>query len=325
MTTVDSLEKSYREQIQSLDIKSIQIDPNGFCGSKCIFCCVRYIDRPLSTQLMSVEMFRNIIQKLRSLFPSVFPFLWLSSYNDILLDPHLCSRLSVLREFGLSFTVLSNGIGLLKNLSNLIPYHGNVINGYLLNIPAGNAQDYSFFTQGNEEIYNQVIRGVTELYQSNPSWAVSHVNITVNGSYSDEYAKLQLKYTVSDNNTELQLAQLRGLFPYFNITDARPLCDRAGSLKPFAIDNSVMPIRNWWKLPISAEIASGCNGGSRLTDWIHITNSGHLITCCQDYEELHSYGHMNDADLRTILTSNARVSAIMNSLRHMCTRCWFSY
>lgn len=319
------LRKYYKEQIQSLDIKAIQIDPNGYCGSKCIFCCVRYIKRPSVTQIMTVEMFSDILKRLRNLFPDSFPSLWLSSYNDILFDPYLRARLSILKEFGLSFTVLSNGIGLFKNLSILQPYHGTVINGYLLNIPAGNSSDYSFFTSNSENVFSEIIRGVTELYNCSPSWAANHVNITVNGSYSDEHARCQLKYFVPDNNTELQLDQLRKRFPYFNVTDARPLCDRAGNLKSYAIDNSVMPIREWWKLPVDSKIATGCNGGSRLTDWIHITNSGYLITCCQDYKELYSYGHVDDADLRTLLKSDKRVDTIINTLESLCTQCWFSY
>lgn len=322
---LSELREHYQEQIQSLNIKSIQIDPNGFCGSKCIFCCVRYIKRPPMTQVMTVEMFSDILKKLRKLFPNTFPSLWLSSYNDILLDPYLRGRLRVLREYGLSFTVLTNGIGLLKSLPFLIPYHGSVINGYLLNIPAGNPEDYAFFTSNKSNIFEKVMRGIESLYNSDTSWTPSHVNITVNGSYSDEHARCQLKYHVPDNNTELQLTQLRERFPYFSITDARPLCDRAGSLKPFAIDNSVMPIRSWWKLPVGADIASGCNGGSRLTDWIHITNSGHLITCCQDYREVYSYGHVDDGNLSARLTSNERVNAIMKSLQSLCTQCWFSF
>lgn len=321
---IPELRDQYSRMLKKLTVKSVQIDPNGFCGSKCIYCCVRYIDRPPTTQIMSPESFDNILSQVVSLPISEKPHIWLSSYNDILLDLYLEDRLKSMRNHGLTFVVLSNGLGLRKNLQLLDRYKDIVISGYSFNIPAGNSDDYYFFTHHSKTTFDNLIQDLHDLYNLDPEWYGSRVNITVNGSYSDIYGKLQLKYTVPDHNTELQLRQLKDILPY-SVSDARPLCDRAGNLREFAIDNSVMPIREWWKLPINSDTAIGCNGGSRLLEWVHVTNSSDLITCCQDYNEYHMYGNLKYSSLYDLLVSDKRVDATMDTLKKLCTKCWFSY
>ena len=310
-------------QIKESKILQVQIDSSGFCGSQCRFCCVRYLKRP-SNEVMSKELFRDVIKQVATLYSDEVPGIWLSSYNDILLDPFLKDRLLTLREHGLSFVVLSNAIGLLKSLELLNEYK-DVISGYSFNVPAGNAEDYSLFTFNPEKTFYLIIDGLLGLYNLDPEKYNREVSITVNGSFSDEYGRAQLKYSPPDGDTEKQVGQLKNLLPYEKISDARPLCDRAGNLKEFAIDNSVMPIREWWKLPIGAEVASGCNGGSRLLEWVHVTNSGNLITCCQDFQEIFSWGSLKNDRLVNLLYSKQRAKAIEDTLRDLCTKCWFSY
>ena len=100
-------------------------------------------------------------------------------------------------------------------------------------------------------------------------------------------------------------------------------------LRDKALDNSVDPIRTWWKLPVGAEEASGCNGGGehggRPFEWVHVSSNGDLYTCCQDYLQTFTYGNLKSNTLDRLLVSKKREKAIKDTLKDLCTKCWFSY
>jgi hypothetical protein len=349
VTTVDrsplSLE-NISKIILETEIKSVQVDPNVFCGSNppsgtcgCWFCPTTYYKRT-NPSIMSPELFNHILTELDNGVNSGFInknyTLWLSSYNDLLLDHHLGSRLESLREHQLRFTVLTNGIGLLRNI-DLVDNYKDVIAGYLVNLPAGNALDYSRLTPNPPYIFDQILQGLQNIYNKDPDYYKDKITITVNGAYDDSHARLQLKYNLPIGDTNKQIEQLKSRFPFFKVHEARPLCDRAGLLADVEIiNNSVFPIREWWRLPVGAEFAVGCNGGGesqlgRLGEWLHIGSSGDekgarapLYSCCQDMLETSVYGNLRDNYLVDLIYSKERVVQIDKMLKTKCLRCWFS-
>ena len=277
---------------------------------------------------MTNEMFDSILDQLDNLIQInlVHPHysLWLSSYNDILLDVLLRDRLSILRKHKKSFHVLTNGIGILKN-SELIHSYRDVINGLTVNLPAGNPMDYSRYTKNDASLFDQIIEGLILLYEKSPDYYKKVVTIVVNGSYDDEIARSQMKYKLPDNDTNNQINLLRKIQP-FKVNDARPLCDRAGLLRKVnIIDNQAEGVRELWKLPVNSVKASGCNGGNRLNAWIHINSKGDLYTCCQDFLEKYVYGSLLTSSLEELLTSHSREEMNELTLQNLCTQCWFSY
>lgn len=308
-------------------IEHVQIDTNAYCGSKCWFCPVKYYKRP-HYEIMSNELFENILMQFQNgIFENyVSPnyTVWLSSYNDILQDTYLIERLSSLRKFGKQFQLLTNGIGILKNLDTLIEFE-DVIHGYSVNLCAGNSEDYSKFTGNGEEIFTQIISGLIGLYSRNPDRYRQIVTVSVNGAHDDPIGRVQLKYDLPIGDTNKQISQLKKLLPY-KISDARPLCDRAGLLRKVnIIDNQAEGVRELWKLPVDAESATGCNGGSRLDKWIHIGVNGGLYLCCQDFFEKYCYGNARDGKI--FLDNNGTLCYTLRQkmLNEVCRFCWFSF
>jgi hypothetical protein len=324
-----------RAEIKSQPIRQIQIDPNAACGSRCWFCPVRYYSRP-SNDVMTPEEFDHVLCEIEDgvvhkVIDSRYT-LWLSSYNDIIIDPHLSSRLETLRKHHLRFTVLTNGIGLLKNV-DIVNRYKDVIAGYLVNLPAGNAEDYAKFTLNPPHVFDQIKQGLYALYNRDPGLYEKILTITVNGAFDDTRARAQLKYDLPIGDTDKQVRQLKNLFPFFNIHEARPLCDRAGLLKDHAIDNSVPLIRQVWRLPVFKEgeeaFAVGCNGGGesnlgRLGEWLHIGSRSNAYLCCQDYGESSTFGSVKDSRLVDLIHCEERVIQIDKMLRGKCLRCWFA-
>jgi sulfatase maturation enzyme AslB (radical SAM superfamily) len=298
-------------------ITNIQIDTNANCGSKCWYCPVRFTPRPRH-DLMTTTQFERIINEIldcisKNLIISNYS-LWLSSYNDVLLDPLFEDKLKVLRKYNLRFPVLTNGIGLLNTFKMLDQYR-DVICGYSVNLPAGNAQDYSRFTLNPNKVFDQIISGLLALYNLDPEYYTSVSSVNVNGAFDDELARIQLNFYLPLGDTNKQINQLRSILP-FKIYEARPLCDRAGNLSPYSIDNT--RVRHMW---VQKENPKGC---TRLNEWIHINSNCQVYTCCQDYNEKHIYGDLKTVHLYDILKSSNRIEANKQTISNLCKNCIYS-
>lgn len=304
-------------------IKNVQIDTNGVCGSRCWYCPVRYMERPEYT-VMPEEGFRRILDNLVGATPK--PTIWLAAYNDILMDTLLDSRLNDLGHYGYSVPIFTNGIGLLHNV-DLLDRKRDMLPSFTIDLPAGNPISYNKYTGNSEKVFYRIIEGIKALYNKEPALYWDRIHIHVNGVYDDTYARNQLKFDIPIGDTDIQVAQLKELLPELahEIKDCRPLCDRAGNLSEFAIDNSVMPCRRNWKLPVGATKANGCNGGDRLNSWVHISSRGDLFLCCQDYKQESTYGSIYTDCLFDSFYSKAREEAVARALETLCVKCQFSF
>lgn len=296
--------------IQPPKITNIQIDPNAFCGSRCWFCPVRYIDRPPG-QVMSQELFEQILDGIQEAIAAGSVAenftLWLSSYNDILLDPLLEERLIALRQRGLRFCCLTNGLGLLRHAALLHDYR-DVVVCYSVDLPAGDPDSYTRHTLNPPELFYTIIEGLQTLSTHDPEHYGRVVHIGVNGAYDEEWNRRQISYDLPIGDTDRQLQQLQGLLPmYPRIEAMRPLCDRAGHLAPHAIDNG-----------IHRPGTMGCN---RLTEWLHINSFGQVYACCQDYLEEHTYGDLTAQTVDQVIKQRGTFREIKETL---CQRCTFS-
>jgi hypothetical protein len=291
-------------------ITNIQIDPNAGCGSKCWFCPVRYIKRPAG-QTMPQDLFEKILNDITAgvaagSIAANFT-LWLSSYNDILLDPLLEKRLAALRIRGMKFCCLTNGIGLLKHHQLLHDYR-DVVVCYSVDLPAGDPASYARHTLNPPELFDTIISGLQALHSLDPSHYTHAVQIGINGAYDEEWNRRQLIYDLPLGDTNNQLQQLQSLLPHYPRIEAmRPLCDRAGYLSTHAIDNA-----------IDRRGTTGCN---RLTEWIHVNSFGQVYACCQDYLEEYKYGDLAEQSLDQVIRQRGSFKEIKEGL---CRKCTFS-
>lgn len=310
-------------------LNQIQIDTSSHCGSKCWFCPVRYIERPNNNSL-SDDLFEIIIKQLNPLKEAGIAdpnlTIWLAAYGDILLDPRLEQRLHILRQHNFKVPIVSNGIGLSSKYL-LLDNYKDVVGNFSINLPAGNKTDYSEYTLNKPQLFDKIIEGIISLYNQDPEHYSQTIRVNINGAYThDACGRNQLIYPLPDGDTEKQLKQLKRLLPtQIKVGDARPLCDRAGLLREYAINNAALPNRKNWNLPVDAEKAKGCNGGDRLNSWLHITSSGNIVGCCQDYMETITFGNIRVNSLEQLWFSYERQLMIEHMLRTLCVKCQFSY
>jgi radical SAM protein with 4Fe4S-binding SPASM domain len=311
-------------------LKHVQIDTTGWCGSKCWFCPVRYFDRPNApfVHMLPLDVFENILNQLVNLKETGIAdrnlTLWLSAYGDPLADTYLDFRLRQVGEHGFLIPIVTNGVYLEKNVDTIIR-RNNCIGNFSINIPAGNRDDYFKYTLNDPSVFDSIIRGITGLIDADETFK-TRIHVNVNGAYThDENGRCQLLYPLPDGDTDKQVQQLKELLPDVTVHDARPLCDRAGLLATVAINNSAMPNRLNWRLPVGATTATGCNGGDRLDSWLHITNAGKVIACCQDYQEVSVFGDIEKQTLLEIWNSDERQRMKETMLSGLCVKCHFSY
>ena len=174
-------------------------------------------------------------------------------------------------------------------------------------------------------MFDQITKGLIYLYSKDPNRYKQIVTVIVNGVHDDPIGQIQMKFDVPIGDTNKQIGQLKQKLPY-RVTDARPLCDRAGLLKKVnIIDNQAENVREMWKLGVGSLKASGCNGGDRLHGWLHISSKGDLYTCCQDFLEKMNYGNLSEKSLKDLIDSEERKEMIERTLEELCISCWFSY
>lgn len=296
-------------------ITNIQIDTNANCGSKCWYCPVRYEERPAG-QVMPMAEFSHILDEIQRAKDrgSVAEnwTLWLSSYNDLLLDPLIAERLAELRRRGLRFSLLTNGIGLLKH-ARLISQYRDVIGGFSVNLPAGCPESYAAHTGNPPAVFNQIVQGLLALYAQDPGYYGQTLNVCVNGAGDSEADRAQIKYDLPAGDTPRQVEALRRWLPMLHVSAAYPLCDRAGALAPHSIDNGI------------SRQATGCsNGGDRLTDWLHINSKGGVYGCCMDYHERYQFGNAHAMALHDIIVSPERRKMADEVRKDLCSKCTFS-
>ncbi|MFO1320077.1 MAG: tetratricopeptide repeat protein [Burkholderiales bacterium] len=85
------------------------IDIVGTCNLRCPTCPVENMrDEPRPKGLMSVELFRSIIDKIRAEAPGASPEIWLFNWGEPLLHPKLAEIVALVRERGMSVHLSTN-------------------------------------------------------------------------------------------------------------------------------------------------------------------------------------------------------------------------
>ncbi|HBG07658.1 MAG: hypothetical protein A2075_09040 [Geobacteraceae bacterium GWC2_58_44] len=293
-------------------ITNIQIDPNANCGSNCWFCPVRYIERPagqVMPQLLFESLLDGILDGIKQGSIEEDFTLWLSSYNDILLDPLLAERLHALRARGMKFCCLTNGIGLLSHHQLLHEYR-DVVVCYSVDLPAGNPESYAKHTLNPPATFGIILNGLQALHALDPTHYSHAVHVGVNGAHDADWSRKQILYDLPAGDTDLQLQQLQEKLPMYPRVEAmRPLADRAGHLSSHAIDNAV-----------DRPGTAGCN---RLTEWLHVNSSGQAYTCCQDYLEAYQYADLTTQTIHEALAA-APGKPFEATRRELCRKCTFA-
>ncbi|MEI6586645.1 MAG: radical SAM protein [Sediminibacterium sp.] len=316
-------------------IKAVQIDVNGLCNAKCWFCPVAYVGNPKEAiKDMSLSDLENILKQLqegKGIFvdPSL-NIVYTANYNEVLLYKNFEGMLDLYRKYNFKINILSNGIALTKSKVDLLVKNIDIINEVLLNIPSGNEQRWSEYTNMNQSLFKKVVANVNYAFKNLNTQFRIMVNglddrsITENGGWVDLLENTpKLNLSIEDGSLKAEILELQELFPGVNIFENYHLYDRAGHLEDLKILSQSKAINKYLSNPDLKVI--GCNGGigvrDRTREWIHINPNGDLFICCNDYDFKTIYGNTNKATLEDIWNSKNRLEMINKSYSDLCTRC----
>lgn len=324
---------SLRKSLFATQIKSIQIDPFGFCNAKCWFCPVRYKPQPeIGSGVMSVELLEKIFEnvdiekkKTNGLINPKLDLILTAHYNEVLLYKHIEDLFKLLRKYKLRTYVLSNGISLHKDKVDLIKEYLDVIPQVGLNIPAFERDVWADRSGFSPEQFDRLISNLRYAEeQFNP--LKYNIQIHVNGvnaaTFSTNRTKkgigfdaLNMDLDMKTGEHEKQYSLARKLFPKWQITKSS-LFDRAGSIDILNNQDYMTEISKDKKV-------IGCSswGGDRVTEWLHVNSAGQTFLCCNDYNFDYVYGDISKQTIEEIWGTDHHINVLNKALTQFCTKC----
>lgn len=325
-------------------IHQMQLDPFGVCNARCWFCPVKYRGNPSEgKEVMSPELLRKIIEDIISersredgLVNKNFGGFYTAHYNEILLYPHFEELLKICQEYRLCFMVLSNGIPLTPERTDLIVKYKGVVNGICLNIPAFDAETWNKRSGINIKQFDKLISNVKYAMEKLPDMVLNKsFSIQVNGSNENSFSEkggwldkgpefpTDMDLNPTTGELALQTARAKELFPGLQIFSVPSLIDRAGLLDHVMTNKSSIT-KHLQKGDQNKKVIGCRNGfevGGRPVGWIHVNAAGKAFLCCNDYDMEMICGDFKTQKLRDFWGNEAHISMIEKSYDTICKNC----
>jgi radical SAM protein with 4Fe4S-binding SPASM domain len=254
-------------------IRYVQLETGTACNYKCVYCPVAHY--PRKGGLMSLPMFARILDQLKN-FPNV-ERIYLNGYDEPTLNPHLATIVGMLAHKGARIVLFTNGTHLTPELiNNLAATHADI--ELDVHLSATNPRDFERIHQS--KLFNRVLE--------NLHYLKTHKHL--------ERISVQISMQGRDNPVDDTIfSDMRSYFAEFPFPVYKWVPnDRAGLLG------------NEYSLHISQRLLRGCRLQNRTQDWLHITATGKVILCCQDYHEKYILGDVNKHTLMDIVASDVR-------------------
>jgi len=154
-----------RQRLLITPIKGFQLDPNGICNNKCWFCPNKYTEMDKKYKVtMPINILEDIVRQFSERDDK---FIWkhachifTANYNEVILYKHFAEMLNIFKENLFYTPLLSNGIALTPDKTDIIKKYEKVVAGIHLNIPAGNAEDYERYTGQKPEVFQKLVNNI---------------------------------------------------------------------------------------------------------------------------------------------------------------------
>ena len=332
-----NIKELIRGELKKWKIEQAQIDPFGYCNAKCWFCPVRYSPNPSEGKVqMPIELFEKIILEIikeRSdpdgIVSKKFNGLYTAHYNEVLLYKHFEKMLEILNKHNLYTMILSNGINLTPEKTDIIKKHQRIISGICLNIPAFEPSLWEKRSGIKQEKFPQLIENINYARKTLPDMVANKAfSIQINGI--DETSKfqnngwLEIGFDAPDflqNENEMQLQLAKRLFPEVNSFKVPHLIDRAGKLHQLGVISNKKAIDKHLKKKQVVGCFHGKEIGGRPFGYLHVNAAGNLFLCCHDYDFETLFGSIEEYSLRDLWFSEKHVEMIEKSFSDFCTKC----
>lgn len=333
-----------KKQIKDNKIRLLQLDPFGYCNSRCWYCPVRYHGNPESGKVtMPLDLLEKILSNIvferdkdDGLVSKEFNGFYTAHYNEIILYKYFPQFLSLCRKYKLNTMILSNGIALDIEKIDLIDEYKDVVNGICLNIPSFDPEVWSKRTGCNIDNFNRLIDNVIcavnclPVYIKNKSFSivmngVNKNSLRENGGWINK-GKLfpsDIDLDVDNGELETQFKIAQKMFPNVSIYKNPSLIDRAGLISD-VIDNScsvkMHSINKEFKM-----CGNSKETGGRPVGWLHINAAGEVFLCCNDYFFDYKFGDFKTQNLKDFWGSQNHIDKIYEAYNAICRSCSQAY
>lgn len=317
-------------------IKFLQLDPFGYCNAKCWFCPVKYVPQPEEgLGVMSIELVEKILadidqERKRSdgIVHQAFNLVTLSHYNEILLYKHFDELLGLLRKYSFKCYVLSNGVPLSKQKTDIIKEYKDVVSHVGLNVPAFERSLWAKRTGFTEDHFDRLIENL-KYAQENLRHLGEDLQIGVNGidagPIGGGYVKVGSEFESQEYNldskagehqTQFELG--KKMFPGFKV-HKNYLYDRAGMI------DHIVTNKPWIAKNRQTRKVTGCNnGGDRAKEWLNVNSAGQAFLCCNDYHFDYKFGDLNTQSVREVWLSELRAQTVAKAYNEICKNCYLA-
>lgn len=318
-------------------IRYVQLDPNGFCNSKCWFCPVAYQPNPeQGKQTMSLDTLDNILQQLKDgkgqFVDPEMRLIFTGHYNEVLLYKNFEEMLQLFEKHGFYTIIFSNGVALTKSKIDIIKKYPGAVAGILLNIPSYEPDSWSQMTGFNKNIFNRILSNLDYAFEALPEMAERDaLQLVINGLNEDSLPtnggimqplenSPSMGLSVDDGHMAKTVKFYKQRFPKLFVYTNNSLVDRAGYLARAKVMTNLPTIVERNRQGKSKVI--GCMDHSgRTTSWIHINANADVFMCCDDYDFDTIYANIEQKTIKEIWESSERQDAIKKTYSTLCTNC----
>lgn len=324
-----------------------QIDPFSYCNAGCWFCPVRYTPNPADAKKhMPIDMFEKIIANLieekhkeDGLVDTAFDFIYTAHYNEILLYKHFSEMLDILKKYKVKTYVLTNGIPLTPDKTDIIKANKDVVIGIYMNIPAFEKEIWSKRSGMNAALFDRLISNIKYAEENLTHFTENgkkQLSIQINGAnnqsfyesggYLEKGKNFPVDMDLDPNTGELkrQFDLCKSLFPSINTFSVNTVIDRAGLLSELGIISNKRSIETKIKKN-TGDVVIGCNHhhevGGRPFGWLHVNALGRAFLCCNDYNFDYSFGSFETEKLSDFWLSERHAETIAKAYKEICTNC----
>jgi hypothetical protein len=315
-------------------ITNIQLDPNGFCNSKCWFCPVAYEPNPeFAKSDMPIEMLENIVKQLSAGIGDYIStnFIYTAHYNEVLLYKHFEEMLEVFRKYNMTTMVLTNGVPLTKSKVDIINKYRDVVLAIHFNIPSHEAEKWSEYTKMNKGVFNRILQNIEYAMETLPHLVDrGHISLGINNLDTDSLKASDgmaqplenapsIDFTKDFGDLTQAINFYKTTFPGMNVSGTNMLVDRAGYLsKKKVLSNKHQVLLNRG----NGSKVIGCrNMGDRATGWIHINAIGDMFLCCDDYSFDTVFGNVCNKTIKDLYLSDEKQKMIEKMRSTLCINC----
>lgn len=249
----------------------IYLEPSGYCNLRCKFCPYARHSKELSRSIMSLELFRKIVEDVKQ-FPDKLKMLRVCGNGETLLNPNIIDMLQYAKEQGITnkTQLISNGTLLKPNHISDAPKYADMI---VISIEGLSGEDYKNIT-GVKIDYTKFLSNIKELYDScSANNCVLHLKIT-DMAVKDMAARELFFDTFEDRCHEINTEKMVPLFP-----DMEYECQE-GSFR-FNDDEEVK------KRVVCPQIFKS----------LQISADGDVVPCCVDWKRVNLLGNVNSTSV----------------------------